>query len=193
VTVREKRLENPTGRRGRTGPMAAGLLLLVATLFMAPMSIRELCVFVNRGDYVGDQLQLEFFRDESGGDSPWMEGHIVSTGERYRTDRVSLVGLDRLRALQKEHRLEGERVAVRYLPKRGLWGAIDKVVPFRVRSPEEFDQGLPAGLIAFNAAAAAASVLLIRRGAGFPRNPSPDAPTGGSAATMPRRETDPRR
>ncbi|HEV8269467.1 MAG TPA: hypothetical protein VGR00_14580 [Thermoanaerobaculia bacterium] len=174
MTVRNKRLENPPGRRGRTGPMAAGLLLLVAALFMAPMSIRELCVFVNRSGYVRDELQLEFFREGSGGDTPpWMEGHLVSTGERFRTDRVHIVGLDRLRKLQRENHLEGERVEVWYLPKRGAWAAVDKVVPFRVETPAEFAQGLPAGLIAFNAVVAVASVLLIRRGAGFPREEAP--------------------
>jgi hypothetical protein len=151
--------------------MAAGLILAVMALFMAPMSVRELCTYFNRGDFVRDELRLEYFHPESGGDSAWLEGRIVSTGERYTTDRIDGVFLDRLQELSREGKLDGYRVPVWYLPKRGLWYAIDKINPFRVRSPEELAQGLPAGLIAVNVAIALACVFLIRRGAEFPRPP----------------------
>jgi hypothetical protein len=151
--------------------MAAGLILAVMALFMAPMPVRELCTYLNRGDYVRDELQLEYFNPGSGGDSSaWLEGRIVSTQEPYRTDRMDVAGgLNRLQALSREHKLEGHRVPVWYLPKRGIWSTIDKLNEFRVRSPEEFAQGLPAGLIAANVVIALASVLLIRRGAGYPK------------------------
>jgi hypothetical protein len=148
--------------------MAAGLIMAVMALFMAPMSVRELCTYLNRSDFVRDELQLEYFNPGSGGDSSaWLEGRIVSTGERYATDRIDVVGLDRLLELSRERSLEGYRAPVWYLPKRGFWFAIDKINQFRVRSPDEFAQGLPAGLIAANVAIGWASVLLIRRGAGF--------------------------
>jgi hypothetical protein len=164
-----------SGRRGRTGPMAAGLLSAVFALFMAPMSIRELATWLNHDAFVRDELELEFFSEGRGGhSSAWMEGHLVSTGERYRTDRVHVVGLDVLLSLDKERRLEGRRFPVWFLPRRGFWFALDKVVQFRVRSDDEFAQGLPAGLIAFNFGIALASVFLIRLGMSYPgaRNPS---------------------
>ena len=61
--------------------MAAGLLLAVVALFMAPMSLRELCVHFNRSDFVSDELHLEEFRPSGGGhSSDWLVGHVVSSG-----------------------------------------------------------------------------------------------------------------
>ena len=148
--------------------MAAGLIAAVLTLFMAPMSLRELCTSVNHRDFVPDELQLEHF-SEAGGDSPALEARLVSTGERYRPD-TSVVGLDRLRELGRAGKVEGYRVAVRYLPVRGgFWAGVDRINQFRVRTPEDFDEGFPAVLVAANLVFAAGGVLLIRRGAGFPR------------------------
>jgi hypothetical protein len=157
-------------KTGRRTAMAAGLVMAVVALFMAPMSLREFCTSVNRRDFVLDELQLEHFSDASGGDSSAsVEGHFVSTGERYFPD-VSIVGLDRLRELKRVNKVEGYRVPVRYLPKRGgFWAGVDRVNQFRVRTPEDFDDGFPAGLVAANLVVAVASILLIRRGAGFPR------------------------
>jgi hypothetical protein len=148
--------------------MAAGLILAVLTLFMAPMSLREFCTSVNRRDFVMDELQLEHF-SEAGGDSPALEAHLVSTDERYRPD-TSIVGLSRLRELSRGNKVEGYRVPVRYLPGRGgFWAGVDRINQFRVRTPEDFDGGFPAGLVAANLFIAMASILLIRRGTGFPK------------------------
>jgi hypothetical protein len=147
--------------------MATGLIMAILVLFMAPMSVREVCTSLNQNAFVRDELQLESFREGKGRSSAWLEAHVVSTGESFRTDRVHLVGLDRLRELTRESRLEGYRTPVWYLPKHGLWPAIDTLVQFRVRTPAEFDQGFPAGLVAVNAALAWLSFLFIRRGAGF--------------------------
>ena len=66
--------------------------------------------------------------------------------------------------------MEGYRVPVRYLPGRGgFWAGVDRINQFRVRTPEDFDEGFPAGFVAANTLIAMASILLIRRGAGFPR------------------------
>jgi hypothetical protein len=146
--------------------MAAGLIMAVLTLFMAPMSLREFCTSVNRRDFVPDELQLERF-SEAGGDSPSLEARLVTTGEHYRPD-TSIVGLDRLRELSRGGKVEGYRVPVRYLPKSGgFWAGVDRVNQFRVRTPDDFDDGFPAGLVAANLVIAMASILLIRRGAGF--------------------------
>ena len=155
-------------KTGRTGAMAAGLLTAVLALFMAPMSLREFCTSVNLRDFVPDELRLEHF-SEAGGDSPALEARLVSMGERYRPD-TSVVGLDRLRELSREGKVEGYRVPVRYLPGRGgFWAGVDRVNQFRVRTPEDFDDGFPAVLVAANLVIAMASIFLIRRGAGFPR------------------------
>jgi hypothetical protein len=152
--------------------MAAGLLLALAALFMAPMSLRETCTLATRGRFVLDEYQLDFFSEDRGPhSSPWVEGRLVSTGERYVIHRMDIVGgLDLLLRLAREHRLEGRRVAVRYLPAGGFWFALDRVNPFRVQSPEEFDLGFPTGLVLSNLAIAVLSFALIRRGAGFPRS-----------------------
>jgi hypothetical protein len=150
--------------------MGAGLICAVIALFMAPMSLRELCVHANRERYVHDELELVEFRESRGGhSSDWLEARVVSTGERYATDRLHVLGQDRLRELHREHELEGHRVPVWYLPKRGLWPAIDWLNPFRVQSPEEFAMGLPAGLIAANVAIGLTSIALIRLAIGLVR------------------------
>lgn len=147
--------------------MAAGLLLAVAALFMLPMSVRESCTLATRDGFVRDEYELEFFSQGRGPhSSTWIEGHLVSTGERYVTQRVHIVGLKRLVSLAREHALEGHRVPVRYLPASGFWFAVDKVDQFRVQSLEEFDQGFPAGLVLANLVIAALGIALIRRGAG---------------------------
>ena len=154
---------------GRTGAMATGLIMGVVALFMAPMSLRETCTLVNRADFIVDELQLEEFRDESGGDSSAaLEGHLVSTGEHFVTEDVSIIGLDRLRTLQREKKVEGFRVPMHYLPKQeGFWAIVDRVCQFRVRTPQDFEHGFPAPLVAANIVIAAVSIALIRRGAGF--------------------------
>ena len=103
-----------------------GLITAVVALFMVPMSLREACTSVNRRDYILDELQLEHFSEGSGADSSVsLEGRLVSTGERYVTDYVSIVGLGRLRELSRENRVEGYRVPVRYLPKQGGFAALE--------------------------------------------------------------------
>ncbi len=153
-------------KNGRSGAMAVGLIMAVVALFLAPMSLSEFCTSVNRRDFVRDELQLEHFSEASGGDSSAsLEGHLVSTGEHYFPN-TSIVGLDRLRELSRERKVEGYRVPVRYLPKRGgFWAGVDRINQFRVRRPEDFDDGFPAGLVAANMAFAMAGILLIRRGA----------------------------
>jgi hypothetical protein len=174
--------EESQSRGGRTGAMAAGMLMALLALFMAPMSLRETCTSINRRHFVLDELRLEHFSEGSGGDSSAsLEGRLASTGERYVFDHVSVVGLDRLRELSRENRVVGYRTAVRYLPKQeGFWAAVDWANQFRVRTPEDFDHGFPAGLVIANIVFAAGGVLLIRRGAGLPRQagttrgPTPD-------------------
>jgi hypothetical protein len=156
--------------------MAAGLLLAVAALFMAQATLRLVCVELNRADYVPDQLELEHFREGRGRQDMIIEARLLSTGAPIRTTRTGLVGLDRLRALARENRVAGTRVDVFYLPVEGFWSVVDRVSPFRIMPPGEFEGGVPTlVVVAVNALLAAGSILLIRRGAG----PKPAAGGGG--------------
>jgi hypothetical protein len=147
--------------------MGCGLVLAVLTLFVAPATLRLLCMEWNRSAYVSDALELELFEEGHGISDTVIEGRLVSTGEHIRTDRTGLVGLDRLRALARERRVAGARVPVWYLPKQGAWRVVDRVNPFRVLPPDEFEGGVPTVVVAaVNALMAAGSILLIRRGVG---------------------------
>jgi len=157
------------------------LLLGVLALFMFPMSVRESSTHLNRRDFVLDDLVLLQFHEEGGeGANTFVEGRLSSTEERYVTDRLSIVGLDLLRQLEREKRTKGFKAPVRYLPKQGqFWPAVDRINQFRVLSREEFDHGFPAWMVAANIVFAILSVFLIRRGAGFPRRQL-DSPQGPS-------------
>ena len=159
-------VEEPPVRRGRPLPMGCGLLLAILTLFMAPATLRYVCAELNRDAYVADELELEFYRESSHMSDAIVEGHIVSTGERFRTDRTDLVGLDRLRALARDHAIEGARAPVWYLPTQGAWKTVDRVVSFRVLAPGEFEGPPTWAIAAVNVLIAVGSILLIRRGVG---------------------------
>lgn len=142
--------------------MALGLVLGVIALFMAPMSIRELATAWNRDAFVRDEFEIDSFRESRGGDSSdWLEGHVVSTGEPFATDRTAIVGRESLVGLREG--VKGRRVPVFYLPAAGAWSALDRVVEFRVRTLDDFEQGLPVGLVMANGAIGVASALFIRR------------------------------
>jgi hypothetical protein len=142
--------------------MALGLVLGVVALFMAPMSIRELATAWNRDSFVRDEFEVDAFRESRGGDSSdWLEAHVVSTGEPFATDRTEIVGRQRLVGLREG--TKGYRVPVWYLPPGGAWPALDRVVEFRVRSLDDFEQGLPVGLVMANGVIGVASALFIRR------------------------------
>jgi hypothetical protein len=147
--------------------MGCGLLLTVLTLFMAPATLRLVCMELNRSAYVADQLELESFREGSGLHDTIFEARLVSTGEPLRTARTGLVGLDRLRALARENRIAGARVDVYSLRAEGFWRILDRVNAFRLMPPDEFEGGVPTAVVAaVNALMAAGSILLIRRGVG---------------------------
>jgi hypothetical protein len=158
--------EGPPVRRGRPLPMGCGLLLAVLTLFMAPATLRYVCAELNRDAYVADQFELEFYRASSHISDAIVEGHIVSTGEPFRTDRTGLIGLERLRALARDRAIVGARAPVWYLPKQGAWKTVDRVVAFRVLAPGEFEGPPTWAIVVVNVLMAVGSILLIRRGVG---------------------------
>lgn len=145
----------------RRGPFLAGIVLAVLAVFFAPASVRELCIVVNHGDFVRDELEVEYLSMYAES----MAGNVVSTGERF-CPQPARFGLDRLRQLDREGKLEGYRLPVGYLPKQGIWWWVDCVNAFRLLSQEEFEApfGYHFRIIAINVVLAGGSVVLIRRG-----------------------------
>jgi hypothetical protein len=162
----EASVEGTPVRRGRPLPMGCGLLLAVLALFMAPATLRYLCAELNRDGYVADQLELEFYRPSDVHSDSIIEGHLVSSGERFRTDRDDLVGRERLAALHRDHRIAGARAPVLCLPTQGAWRTVDRVVPFRVLAPGELEGPPTWAITLVNALIAVGSILLVRRGVG---------------------------
>jgi len=158
----------PASRRTRPGAFAAGLVATVIAIFMLPSSLRPLVTAMTRSGFGADQLRLESFRDPLGRSvgGTILSGQIVSSGEPLSTRRTSIVGLDRLRELNRAGTIEGHLVPVYYYPPGGLSSAVDAILEFRVLSPEEFEGGVPFGYLAVNVAFVAAGWWFVRRGIG---------------------------
>jgi hypothetical protein len=147
------------------GLLAIGLVMAIIAIFMAPETVRSLCISVNRGNFVQDAFEIEFFNEESHASSQILEGHIVSSGERFIIQRIDVIGLERLRQLALQGNIPGHRAPVWYLPRRGVWAWIDRLNEFRVLSPDEFEIPLATkvGFVTLNIAFALGGALLVRR------------------------------
>jgi len=160
--------EQDVVRKFRTvnrGLLALGLVMTAVALFMAPVTVRDLCILINRGGFVQDAFEIEFLHEGSRASSRRLEGRIVSSGERFVTKRIDLVGAEQRRQLAAQGSVPGHRLPVWYLPRRGVWAGIDQVIDFRLLSPEEFDMAptFGVGFAAFNIAFALGGALLVRR------------------------------
>jgi hypothetical protein len=147
------------------GLLALGLVMTVVAVFIAPVTVRSLCILINRGGYVQDAFEIEFLHEGTRASSRTLEGRIVSSGERFVTKRIDLVGDEQRRQLTAQGRIPGHRLPVWYLPRRGVWAWVDRVADFRLLSPEEFETPLAfdVGFAAFNIAFALGGALLVRR------------------------------
>jgi hypothetical protein len=147
------------------GLLALGLVMTAVALFIAPLAVRSLCILINRGAFIQDAFEIEFLHEGSRASSRRLEGRIVSSGERFVTKRIDLVGDEQRRQLAAQGRIPGHRLPVWYLPRRGVWAWIDRVADFRLLSPEEFETPLAfdVGFPAFNIAFALGGALLVRR------------------------------
>jgi hypothetical protein len=134
------------------GLLALGLVMTAVALFMAPVTARSLCILVNRGGFIQDAFEIEFLHEGTRVSSKRLEGRIVSSGERFVTKRIDLVGGEQRRQLAAQGSIPGHRLPVWYLPRRGVWAGIDQVIDFRLLSPEEFDMEptFGVGFAAFN-------------------------------------------
>jgi len=147
------------------GLLALGLVMTVVAVFIAPVTVRSLCILINRGGFVQDAFEIEFLHEGTRASSRTLEGRIVSSGERFVTKRIDLVGDEQRRQLAAQGRIPGHRLPVWYLPRRGVWAWVDRVADFRLLSPEEFETPLAfdVGFAAFNIAFALGGALLVRR------------------------------
>jgi len=147
------------------GLLALGLVMTAVAVFIAPVSARSLCILINRGEFVQDAFEIEFLHEGTRVSSRTLGGRIVSSGERFVTKRIDLVGAEQRRQLVAQGSVPGHRLPVWYLPRRGVWAGIDQVIDFRLLSPAEFETPLAfdMGFAAFNIAFALGGALLVRR------------------------------
>jgi hypothetical protein len=139
--------------------------MTVVALFITPVTVRSLCILINRGGFVQDAFEIEFLHEGSRASSKRLEGRIVSSGERFVTERIDLVGDEQQRQLAAQGSIPSHRLPVWYLPRRGVWAGIDQVIGFRLLSREEFEMAptFGVGFAAFNIAFALGGALLVRR------------------------------
>ena len=147
------------------GWFATGMIVAVVTLFVLPWTVREMATAATAGRFVATEFVVDTYSVATEG-SDFVRGRIEATGERYGTDRLSILGGPRLEELGRAGRAEGYRAHVRYLPPGGPWTLLDRVVPFRVQSQDEFGQTSPVGLLGITMALAAVSLWSLRRGTG---------------------------
>jgi hypothetical protein len=152
------------------GILALGVMMAIIALLMAPVSARILLILINRGAYVRDQVEIEFFDEHKYEDGSFsdhrFDGRVVSSGEQFTTRRTNLVRIAELRDMAAQERIPGHRSRVWYLPRRGVWSWIDRVAEFRILAPEEFERppALDMGFLAFNIVFAVGGAFLFRRG-----------------------------
>lgn len=152
-------------RRVHRGWLATGLIAAVVTLFVLPWTAREFATAAVAGRFVTTEFVVETYSVATEG-ADFVRGRIEATGERYGTDRISILGGPTLEALGRAGRAEGYRAPVRYMPPDGPWTLLDVVVPFRVQAVDEFGQTSPIGLLGITMALAGVSLWSLRRGTG---------------------------
>jgi len=146
----------------RMAAMGAGLVLTLVALFVAMLTLRETCTQINLSGFVRTEFVITGYQEETGESDAVMSGRVVSSGEQFGRVRESLVGLDVVRRLKKEGRLKGYRAPVWYLKGAGHWETVDRVMPFRLQSLEEFGAGSYWVLLGGNLLSGAAAIFLIR-------------------------------
>jgi hypothetical protein len=148
------------GPGARLLPLMSGVILGMAALLMASASLRATANAIAGDGFVPDQIVVDYFRDGQG--QTRFGGRVVSSGEQLRGTDTDLVGIERLRELDRAGRLIGERFPVYYLPARHRWAFVDHVVRFRVQNPDQFELNYLTWVLV-NVAMAAAAVVLVRR------------------------------
>lgn len=149
--------------------MMLGLLLAAIAVMMIEQSARWLLTAATRGQFVRDEFQITYFRDEPGRSGFGYGGDVVSSGETWASRGATIVSSDRLRELKAAGEIPGGRVPVYYLAPRAPWTMVDNLVAFRVQAPDVFEVNA-AGWVVVNAVFAAGAVWLIRRSVSIVRS-----------------------
>lgn len=137
--------------------------MAVVSLMMIEQSARWLLTSATRAEFVADEFQIDYLRDQPGRGGFAYGGRIVSSGETVHTTVTNIVSIERLRELQAAGAIPGAREPVRYLASLSGVAALDAVFAFRIQSPDTFEIDA-AGWVVVNVLFAAGAVWLIRRG-----------------------------
>lgn len=152
----------PVGR-AHAGFIGAGLVAGALSLFLLSSTLGVMLVEINRSRFQRDQAEVL-----SWGFAPARAGspraRVVSTGEEFLLEHRVIMDLDHAKALAGEGRLQGHRTPVYYLPAASPWTSLDRLIPFRVLAPEQFELGFSPVLPLANVALVWLSVVLLRRG-----------------------------
>jgi hypothetical protein len=135
----------------RRAALAAGVVLAVAALYMATLTLRETCTQINLGGFVRTEFIVSGIAD---GSESLVNARVAVGGEEFR--RVSIAGVDPAK------RLKGYRAPVWYLKGSETWRTVDRVLPFRVQSVEEFGAYSYPLLLGGNLLIAVAAIVLLR-------------------------------
>ena len=146
----------------RTAAMGAGVALTLVALFMATLTLRETWTQINLSGFVRTEFVVTGYQEGTGDSDTVMSGRVVSSGEQFERVSESFVGVDVVRKLKKEGRLKGYRAPVWYLKGVGHWETVDRVMPFRLQSVDEFGAGSYWVLLAGNLLVGAVAIILIR-------------------------------
>lgn len=145
------------------GLITASLVSGAIALFLVSASLREILVEVNRTKFVPDgAVILNWDFGAARASDP--RARIVSSGEEIQINRYTIMDLDHAKSLERDSKLEGHLTPVFYFPPAPPWPTVDRIIAFRVQSPEQFELGFSAGLLLSNLVLAVLTVVLFRRG-----------------------------
>lgn len=150
--------------RRRPGLLVLSMLVLLIALFITPQLLRGICIHLNKTSYVPDQFEIEHYSE--GGDATSFGGRVVSSSERYVGENVRIVegGLDFVRKLAAEGRVQGFRSPILYISQRsGAWATLDLVLPFRIIRRDELDLNWLGGWAAITAGFWVMGIFLLRK------------------------------
>lgn len=142
--------------------MGGGLALTLVALFMAMLTLRETWTQINLSGFVRTEFVVTGYQEGTGDSDAVMSVRVVSSGEQFERVSESFVGVDAVRKLKKEGRLKGHRAPVWYLKGAGHWDKVDRVMPFRLQSVDEFGAVSYWFLLGSNLLVGAVAFFLIR-------------------------------
>jgi len=136
-----------------------GIGLIVAALYLATLTARETCTQINLSGFARTELIVTGYDEEASA----LTGRVAASGEVFSRISESFVGTELVQKLKKDGRLKGYRAPVWYLKRSDPWESIDRIMPFRLQSVDEFGARSYALLVGANLACAFLGIWLIRQ------------------------------